>query len=256
MIPLSPGDWKQITTIDSIVDCRIQELCSPASRSHPILVVRIGAAMEPQGYPLWKRCLVSCFIVLNFTTVAYVNQPEVTKTATKEWSRQHLTRYQDYSVRKSIWYLSYYGHLLGLDNRWQMFGRQSRFNWWFIVRGEYGQGDAAQLKLLPIPQQTTRSLLQRLVFDLKENKILLNLYSRPFGRECYSRYLARQTPEYAGVPIRAVQWELAHQKIRSPEEAIQLRKLRYDHVHVRTLNRFELPISAEQHSLARVMDHE
>jgi hypothetical protein len=197
-------------------------------------------------FPKLKYAAVNIFIVLNLCVIAFANKPDFIADAVQQFSKTNLSPQTDYRLRLSGWYLKYYGYLVGLDNKWQMFGRQSRFNWWYVVRGEYSDGTTTQRILMPTSFQSARTLPQRLLFDLKENKIQLNMYNNAFAREAYSRYLARQFPEHNGLPIRAVLWELAHQKIIPPAEAVAQQKLREDKVHIRSLNRFELPDSILQ----------
>ncbi len=190
---------------------------------------------------LWKRMLVSCFFVLNLLTVAWINLPEPLVELTSKWVDQHWTPTQAYQLRYSAWRWQQYAHYAGLDNRWQMFGRQSRFNWWYDIRAVYSDGMRESSVLLPLPNQSARNLSERMLFDLKERKFELNIYRSPIARESYSRYLARQFPTHDGLPIRRILWHLGSQGILSPDEAVAKQQLHDPHVQVMLLNDFVLP---------------
>lgn len=73
--------------------------------------------------------------------------------------------------------------------------------------------------MLPLPLQSDRSFWERALFDFKETKFHHTLYTRPTAREAYAHYLARQYPEYEGVPISSITIDLSWQQILPREEA-------------------------------------
>ncbi len=193
-----------------------------------------------QSLGLRKRMFISGFVVLNMLTVAWINQPESVAEWSLKWVDQHWTPAQAYRLRYAAWRWQQYAHYAGLDNRWQMFGRQSRFNWWYDIRAVYSDGIRESIVLLPLPNQSARSFFERSLFDLKERKFELNIYRNPVARESYSRYLARQYPMHDGLPIQRIRWHLGSQRILPPNEAIAEHQLHDSHVQIMLLNDFEL----------------
>jgi hypothetical protein len=177
---------------------------------------------------LWKRCLISAFVLTNLATVLLVNLPLDWKDSFLGWAA--TTR-----SAEDV-------------NRWQMFGYQSRFNWWYVIRGVYSDGTRQRLVLLPLPNQSGRTIWDALLYDLKEIKFELNIYLNPTAREAYSRYIARQFPLQDGMRIKAVRWELGCQMIVPPDEAIERQELLYPQCSVRKLNEF--PVSRDGEQLA------
>ena len=146
-----------------------------------------------------------------------------------------LSLRQAYHCKMAGWYVRRYAHLVGLDNRWQMFGRQARFNWWYVITARYADPEEIVLSL---PRQSKRTFLQRTLFDFKEAKFHLNLYGSDEGRKAYARYLCRQHPTHKGAPIESITFELHYQNILEPEEAAK-RGIHVDPtIHRRVLNVF------------------
>jgi hypothetical protein len=202
---------------------------------------------QPNSLPSrWKRCLISCFVLLNLSTVIWVNLPEPLTDEKSKWIDHRLNPYQAYRVRYAAWRWQQYAHYVGLDNRWQMFGRQSRFNWWYDIRAIYSDSLNEESVLLPLPNQSARSFAERYLFDLKERKFELNIYRNPVAREAYSRYLARQFPTHHGLPIRSIRWHLGTQRILPPNEAVAKQKLHDDHANIRFLNDFKIDNSPQR----------
>ena len=81
-----------------------------------------------------------------------------------------------------------------------MFSSQPRFNWWFGIEAVTADGAFE----LPVPLQGDRTLAQRSLFDFREAKFHLNLYSSESLRDRYARYLCRQFPIVNGQGVRAV----------------------------------------------------
>jgi hypothetical protein len=188
----------------------------------------------------WKRYLISMFVLVNLLTVLWINQPEAYSDAKSKWIDRQLPPKEAYQLRYAAWRWSQYAHYAGLDNRWQMFGRQSRFNWWYDIRAVYSDGVQESTVSLPLPNQSARTFVQRSLFDLKERKFELNIYLNPVARESYSRYLARQFPTHDGMPIQSVRWHLGTQGILSPAEAVAKHKLHEDSAHIQLLNEFKV----------------
>lgn len=191
-----------------------------------------------------KRIAISAWCATNLAIVVYLNVPVEWRTGFWQTVRAPLTPVASWHVEIAEWRVRCYAHILGIDNRWQMFGFQSRFNWWYTIRGEYSDGVTTRLVDLPLPNQSGRTLWQRAVMDIKEDKLELNLYANQPVRETYSRYIARHYPTYAGMPIKAVRWDLGHQAILPPQEARQKQKLWDLHVGTQLLDRFEIPAAA------------
>ncbi|MBM3278644.1 MAG: hypothetical protein FJY95_11280 [Candidatus Handelsmanbacteria bacterium] len=169
----------------------------------------------PAAVGRFKRRLLSCFIAFNLCTALYMNRPNAVVEAEEGWFRS-LSPGLAYELRYSRWALQYYAFLIGLNNKWQMFGDLSRYYWWYSIKARYGEGEA---QVLPLPLQSKRGFWDRALFDFKETKLLHTLYARPQAREAYAYYLARQYPERDGVPISAVVIELSWRQILPREEA-------------------------------------
>ena len=193
-------------------------------------------------------------IVLNVSTVAWINQPEQWTDAKSNWIAENLSPHGAYRLRYAAWRWQQYAHYAGLDNRWQMFGRQSRFNWWYDIRAIYSDGGKKSSVLLPIPNQSARTLVERLLFDLKERKFELNIYLNPVARESYSRYLARQFPTHNGLPIQSIRWHLCTQRILPPSEAVAKHQLVDTHAQVHHLNDFRIAHPPEREQTFAVQD--
>ncbi len=196
----------------------------------------------------WKRGLTNLFIVANLATVFFVNLPLHWKDNLLGWAASTRSPEDVHRLQMASWYVRRYAYFAALDNRWQMFGYQSRFNWWYVIRGVYSDGTNEKLEMLPLPNQSGRTLWDHLLFDLKEIKFELNIYRDPAARESYSHYIARQFPERDGMQLKAVRWELGYQMIVPPDEAIQRQELLYPQVSFLKLNEF--PVGREGERLA------
>lgn len=209
----------------------------------PTIMFDEGLPNEPSNEPsvgLIKRTLLSMFIVLNLVTVCVMNLPSSLCTSIDETLGQNCSEETLYRLRLSSWRLQQYAYFSGLDNKWQMFGRQSRFNWWYDIRAVYSDGVETKQVLLPIPNQSARTLSEQMLFDLKERKFELNIYLNETARECYSRYLARQFPEHENLPIQSVRWHLGFQYILPPDEAVEKKQLHDPRCYVQLLNDFAI----------------
>lgn len=196
------------------------------------------STLQPMG-PI-RRTLLSAFIVLNLTTVAVMNLPSSWCNSLDQTLSRNCSEQTQYQLRLTSWRLQQYAYFSGLDNKWQMFGRQSRFNWWYDIRAVYSDGVETKQVLLPIPNQSARTLSQQMLFDLKERKFELNIYLNETARECYSRYLARQFPEHENLPIQSVRWHLGFQYILPPDEAVEKKQLHDPRCYVQLLNDFAI----------------
>lgn len=159
-----------------------------------------------------RKTLISAFIILNLSTVIYMNRPILVDTKIKE----SFSAMASWRIEYAGWMIARYAHLVGLDNRWQMFGQQSRFQWWYVIKAKYKNNEE---RVLPLAMQSERTFWENFLFDFKEAKIYLNLYTRPDFREVYAHYLGRQFPELEGSPVTSVIYELHWRNILSPLEA-------------------------------------
>jgi hypothetical protein len=185
------------------------------------------------------KTLLSAFCILNLGTVLYINRPSWVIRSAERWL-SHLNPETVHSVRMKEWYVRRYAHLVGLDNLWQMFGRQSRFNWWFQIKGLYKGG---KVVLLTLPLQSPRTFVEKSFFDFKEGKYHLNLYAGAELRRWYADYLCREHPTHEGAPIQAISWEMHYQNLLPPQEA----KIRKTHLEEKSYssvwNHFTCPAS-------------
>ena len=130
-----------------------------------------------------------------------------------------------------------------------MFGRQSQFNWWYVIRGRYLDGATDELVLLPVPRQAPRDFWQRGFVDFKELKFELNIYNNRVAREAYSRYLARQFPRHDGRELQSIRWDLCYQMVLPPDVAMRERRLVDPRCYSRLLDDF--PIGEQLLPVAR-----
>jgi len=143
-----------------------------------------------------QKMLLSVFILLNFAAVCYSNRPE---------SMQNSPA----NLKGSEWLFAHYSHFTGMDNRWRMFSRLNRFNWWYTI---YGEGEDGHLIKLPLPLQRERSLYQYLWRDFKIPKFHLNMYLKPWARQQYANFLCNSLSTQER-PFKAVVFELNYQNI-------------------------------------------
>jgi hypothetical protein len=163
-----------------------------------------------------RNVLISLFVVLNLAAVLHANRPS--------WASKSADAALDtvfgpsgaYRSRLAGWLLSRYEHLSGLNNRWEMFSHQSRFNWWYGIQAVTSDGTAFDLD---VPLQGNRTVAQRTLFDFREAKYHLNLYGNVDLRNRYGRYLCRQFPSALGMEVRSVRFLLRHQMLLPPQEA-------------------------------------
>ena len=216
--------------------------------------------MQKQSMPpRWKRLIISCFVVLNLLTIARANVPDCVGELVMRWIEgyEKTSPAFAYRIKHLGWRWRQYGYNAGIDNRWTMFGYQSRWNWWYDIRAIYSDGVTERSVLLPLPNQSSRTLAQKQIFDLKERKLELNLYGNAVAREAYARYVARQYPTHDGLPIKCIRWYLCTQGILPPDEAIAQQKLHTEEVRLLHLNDFDVsPIVHHEHFVSSESESE
>ena len=190
--------------------------------------------------PRWQRILLTLSTIGIFATILWCNMPASVHQTYYNWCEKSFSPQTAYKLRKTEWCARYAAHIGGVDNRWQMYGGQSRFNWEFLIYGEYGEGDNKVERLLPLPRQSQRSLLTRWIVDYKEAKFYLNIYNDELGRECYARYLGRQYPEYQGLQLKSVRFDQRIRYILPPYVAVEKQCLFEDGYSQFMRDRFEV----------------
>jgi hypothetical protein len=163
-----------------------------------------------------RKALISAFILLNLGVVLFVNRPFRLIRAVQWHALTKLPPRTVYGLSLAAWGVLRYAHLAGLDNRWEMFGRQSRFHWRYLIQAKDEEGRTA---VLPLPRQSPRTFWQKYFFDFREAKFHLNLYARPAARQAYARYLCRKFPEAGGRPVRSIVFELEYQHLVPLDQA-------------------------------------
>lgn len=190
--------------------------------------------------PKWRRWLLNLSTCLILTMIGWCNLPdEVPRNLFASIEQQGSTQLA-YRLRWGEWALRWAAHLSGLDNKWQMYGLQSRFVWRYEIIATYGRGEQQVDWLLPLPRQSERTLWQRLVVDFKEAKFDLNIYCDPLARETYAHYLARQFPEHHGQRLERIRYDLKYQYILPPLVAVQEQQLLEDAVQTDTISNFDV----------------
>jgi hypothetical protein len=209
---------KRFAWLVAVPACPLQREIFPLVSKNNRALPNPGKAPERGRFHLWARArkpLISAFVILNITGFMHANRPfwlvRSSDSVLEAWGG-----YGAYRVKYAGWVLARYEHAAGLDNRWEMFSTQPRFNWWFDIKGVNDQGAAFDLE---VPSQGNRSVLDTAFFDFREAKYTLNLYANPELRARYANYLCRQSPVLGGRPIVAVRITLWHQPLRTPHEA-------------------------------------
>ena len=182
---------------------------------------------------------LSVLIVFNFAAVLFMNRPAWVVRQERALAAR-VSPLTAHRFQQAGWLLHQYAHVAGLDNRWQMFSHNSRFNWWYVIRGAYADGTTA---VLPLPRQSARSFWQHMLFDFKEAKFHLNIYGNEPARAAYARYLCREYPQRGQAPISLIIWELHHQMILPPSETATRGAHVEPQSHSRVLGQFTCPSS-------------
>ena len=185
-----------------------------------------------------RMAAISLYCVGQLLVILFSNRPDWLTTGSNEWLNEYAPDIWLYRTSRMSYLMQRYARIVGLDNRWQMFGHQSRFNWWFRIQGVYGEGPEARRILLPDPRQMDRTMWQRNIVDFKEAKFLLNMYGDLESKGAYSAYLARTNPVFEGKSIHAVEWELFYQPIYPIEDAQILHTHLNPTIYQRLQNRF------------------
>lgn len=192
----------------------------------------------PTRWRIFRDLLISCFVVLNVVTVLHANYPAwATKFSTAVRSMLPSSQAQ-YRYDYAGWLLLRYAHVVGLDNRWQMFGRQPRFDWWYEITGTAGYGQETLFKL---PNQGKRTLAEHFFFDFREAKYHLNLYSAPDLRLRYAHYLCREEKLDDGSKPRAVIFRVKFKNLHSRQDAYRLNQHLYPNVVTGQTDTFSCP---------------
>lgn len=186
------------------------------------------------------RRLLSAVSLVILGTILWCNVPDEFRDGLFARTDNQLSPMNAYRVRYAEWMVRYSANIVGFDQKWQMYGSQSRFNWNYVFCGHYGDGSRQANWVLPIPRQSERTTLQRNLIDFREAKFLLNIYNDPVARESYSRYLARQFPEYDGLPINSISISMGVQYILPPLVAVQQQQLLEKDTYYDVINTFDV----------------
>ena len=138
-------------------------------------------------------------------------------------------------------WISQYAAWTGLENRWQMFGRQARFHQCYLIKGRYGRNTVVEI---PVPMQTDRTFWQYYFSDFKETKFMINMILFPAYRNAYARYICREYPTFRGQKIRSVIFTRYHQDLYERSEASRLGKYIKPGIHSDVMNEFPCEINA------------
>ena len=190
--------------------------------------------------PWWKKCLLSAVSFAVLGTVVWCNVPDAAQQFVFRQADENLSPMAAYRIRLAEWSVAWAAHVGGLDNKWQMYGGQSRFNWRYIITAHYGEGSQTVDLVLPIPRQSERTWFQRTIADFKEAKFLLNIYNDSIARESYARYLARQFPIYDGRPVTTVSYTMGATYILPPLVAVQEQQLLEPETQYEVINVFDV----------------
>lgn len=184
------------------------------------------------------KSFISLFIIFNIFTILFMNCPVFVQKAFEQTLKSYGSPNIEYKLNLIGWKITKYAHFVGLDNRWQMFGRQTRFNWWYVIKAKYANSKEV---ILPLPGQSPSSFLRKEFIDFKEAKFYLNIYSRAFQREIYARYLCRKFPTHENSTIKSIIYELNWQNILPPEQARLQGMVLHPGLYSQVLNEFKCP---------------
>lgn len=190
--------------------------------------------------PRWQRILLNLATCLVLMTIGWCNLPDEVPRSVIAGLEQNCSPQMAHRIRWGEWVWKWGAHLAGFDNKWQMYGLQSRFNWHYQIIATYGEGDQQVDRLLPLPRQSERTYWQRAIVDFKEAKFHLNIYNDPLARETYAHYLARQFPEFNGQRLKRIRYDLKYQYILPPLVAVKQQQLLEDWVQTDTVSNFDL----------------
>ena len=179
--------------------------------------------------------------MLNISAVLYSNRPGFVAGIHNKFL-SNFSPLASYNIRYIEWFISdkllWYAYLVGIGNRWLMFGYQNHFNWWYQIKAKYANSETV---LLPLPRQSKRTFWQWLLFDFKEAKILHNIYPNEYARRSYSYYLCRNFSTYNNSPVNSILWEIYWQNILEPRYAREQGTPFDPNVYSRGLNEFKCP---------------
>lgn len=192
---------------------------------------------------LSMKLFISLFIILNILTILFMNCPVFVQNAFQQTLKSYQSPDIEYKLNLIGWQIAGYAHFVGLDNRWQMFGRQTRFNWWYVIKAKY---DNLKEVVLPLSGQEPRSFLRKEFIDFKEAKFYLNIYTRAFQRETYARYLCRQFPTNENSRINSIIYELHWQNILPPDQAKLTGMVLHPGLYSQILNEFKCPDNSKE----------
>jgi hypothetical protein len=197
---------------------------------------------EMSCQPRATRLVLSVLTVIMLGTIVWCNLPEEYINNWIEQAEKVSTPETSHRLRVADWGVRYGGYVSGLSAKWQMYGGQSRFNWRYIISAVYvdEEGNKSEEVVLPLPRQSARTWAEEKLFDFKEAKFLLNIYSDELARETYSRYLARQYPQWNGRTISSIRINLVTQNIIPPIIAVREQKLLEEKVEYRLVNEFDV----------------
>lgn len=186
----------------------------------------------------FKKIIISIFVSFTLFTILFINCPLFVLKAANETLDKYNAPVFAHKVRFIAWLIRRYAHLVGIDNRWQMFSTLHRFNWWYVVSAKYKDSGSITL---PIPMQSKRTFLEKEFIDFKEAKFYLNIYNNALGREAYAHYLCRQYPKLDGSPIESIIYELNYQNILPLKEARKQKRTQEHKINNMFLNEFKCP---------------
>jgi hypothetical protein len=164
---------------------------------------------------MFKKLLVSAFVVLNLGTVVWMNRPKAVDRGVAACPSPAVAS----ALRQADALDETYAHVTGSDALWRMFSGLSRSDRWLVIKGRYAGGGEV---VLPLPLQSDRTSWQANVADFKEGKYHVGLFEDRTARQGYSVYLARFYPDHDGAPLREIVWEAHYQDIRPMEETRRL----------------------------------
>ncbi len=151
------------------------------------------------------KIAISIFILMHLVVWGWRHSPA--------WSDRIYWNRVDHSLpattaeelKRLPFYLNWYAHKVGMDNRWEMYSSVWRSDWTIIAIGIDADG---QRVLLPEPLQSPRTWFQHQIVDFREAKYQIHLTRWPSEQQGYVNYLLRRYPSHNGVAIKSIILEL------------------------------------------------
>lgn len=178
-----------------------------------------------------KNTGIVLFIILNLFAIVHANRSEWFRVSSEEPAAPGNSSILPPKVR---YYLSRYSHIVGLDNRWEMFSYMYRTDWQFVFKGKY-KTDSEEV-VLPMSGQSKRNFFDHWLFDFREAKLKLNIYGIPEARQLYALQLCKQFSKPANRSLEYIACDLVSYPIVPRDTALRTGTHLGERAHIHRLD--------------------